>query len=206
MLIHRPLLAFVAAMSIAPAVRADPIIQMQQYFQTQIQDNWCWAATSSTIIVYYEDPRIAPRKVRQCGLASRYNVPGVPLDYCCDSSHGSDTNTCNKGNSPAAVLRDFDHLARVIDGQLTDSTFDAMTDEFAANRPPVGIIGWQGTYLSHAIIPYGLGFGGIAGGQAIYIFDPVTGKQVAMQDKDALNGYGAAGNGGWTGTIFTRRP
>lgn len=168
----------------------------------QEQTNWCWAAVASTIVDYFRNRTgLAP----QCWLATTYRASGsLNGRFCCEGGNASSA-TCNQPGSIYRPLDAFGHMRQQINGQLTDDTFMRMSDEFREGRPVPAAIRWAGQEVGHAIIAYGIGFGGFAGGQAVYIWDPTTGRQVGLAGLDGLNSYGAERNGAWRAAYFLKR-
>ena len=187
-------IALVFSLSLAGVGFADSVVNME--FQKQQQDNWCWAAVTS--MIYHENSPDG-RYVWQCKMASRF-IADKPGEYCCDAGVAS-TSTCNRGYRTKEALDHYGLLDGYSEGRVTDATMERIRREIGLNYPVALSTGWA-TGGGHAIVLYGFGFGGIAGGQAVYIYDPTTGRQVSWDDD--INRYGS--NGTLRGTFFTKKP
>jgi len=170
-------------------------------FEKQLNSNWCWAAVTAMTVKYmlkregnYQSP--TRYKAAQCVLATYYNTNSSNDYYCCENQNGA-SNRCNKPGSVGKPLARFKFLDKQITGQLTDSTFRVLSDQIGKKLPVPAGIKWSGRNVGHAITVYGIGMGGFAGGQVIYIYDSITGRQAAFQSRNSLNNYGSSNNGSW---------
>lgn len=180
---------------------ADPIVQMA--FEKQTQSNWCWAATSTATINHMRKRKKLDPTVRQCRVVTHYNKVDSDAAYCCNAGNAS-SSKCNQPGSMYEPINAHGFLQKQENGQLNDDRFNRLIDQLGKGRPVPGAVRWVGQDVGHAILVYGLGFGGFAGGQAIYIYDPTTGKQAGMQDRGELNNYGSAFNGSWKATYYLK--
>jgi len=186
----------------AGASQADPIVRMK--FVNQTQSNWCWAATATSTINHMRRLKNDPDDVSQCRIVTHYNNVNSDYSFCCKSANASGTK-CNQPGSVYGPLNRHGYLKEQITGQLTDDRFDLVISQLKKNLPTPAAVRWVGQNVGHAILVYGLGFPGIAGGQDIYIYDPITGRTGAMQNKNALDKYGTNANGSWKAMYVLKR-
>jgi Papain-like cysteine protease AvrRpt2 len=135
-----PLAVEAPAREAAPAVAAHrrrPVeiplgwVRLEFDMQHQEQDQWCWAAVSTSIAVYFDDRA----DWKQCTVVNAE----LCLDSCC-SDGGSDA--CNTWWYLDRALRRTGNFERVEDGAPAD--LQGVFEELDARRP-VGLrIAWQG--------------------------------------------------------------
>lgn len=154
--------------------------------QHQEQTQWCWAATSVSVALYYS----ALSGWMQCHMV---NLELGQATCCEDGS----TSACNQPN----VLDSPLDRARVLDQMQNGSVgIDAIRDEIDGGRPLAWRIGWSGGGGHFAVIEgYQQGFGV----DWVAVDDPWYGpSDVALS---TLTGGTYQGTGTWTHTYFTRR-
>ena len=120
--------------------------------ETQLQDQWCWAAVSASVEKYYA----GPNGWSQCAIASYVLGAG-----CCGNP-----GSCNT----AAYLQDALQVIRRLRGIcLRDLTFDEVRAEITGGNP-IGVrTEWQGGGAHFVVIR---GFRNPPGYQLLNIADP----------------------------------
>ncbi|HYP48093.1 MAG TPA: papain-like cysteine protease family protein [Thermoleophilaceae bacterium] len=154
--------------------------------QMQAQTQWCWAATSVSVRLFYTPGA----NWTQCDMVNAE----LGQTTCC--TNGS-SNQCNQPNVLDAPLDRADVLNRMV-----NSTTDYATirDEINAGRPLAWRIGWSGGGGHFAVIE---GYR-VIGGEWVAVDDPWYGaSDVALT---TLTGGTYQGTGSWTHTYFTTRP
>ncbi|HTQ15384.1 MAG TPA: C39 family peptidase [Rhizomicrobium sp.] len=93
--------------------------------QKQLQDNWCWAATASSVAAYYRDPD----NPSQCDLAKKY----IQNSCCPKGQPNLPACTCNE---PYQLITPLQVLGRSNgDAQPGALDFDSIATEIDAGRP-----------------------------------------------------------------------
>lgn len=150
--------------------------------QRQTQSNWCWAATSTSVSLFYN----ANSGWTQCGVAS------AELDLaCCTNPPTSGCNVPWYLNAALSRTGNFVSVTGV-------ATFSTVESELQAGRVLGARVGWHGGG-GHFMAIYGCG--SRAGTQYFDIDDPIYGRSspsVAI----FTNNY--QGSGSWTHTYLTR--
>ena len=160
--------------------------------QTQTHDNWCWAATSSSVSKYFNKKSVWS----QCRVAGAE----VGADCCNDFSE----ETCDKTwRLQKALLRtdNYDESPACVspDHPCGVESFDAVAQQIDRGRP-VGVrIGWHGGGGHFIAI---LGYSRSAAGNAYFVDDPISGPSLAIGEEDLKTNYRFAGS--WTHTYFTK--
>jgi hypothetical protein len=147
--------------------------------ETQLQDQWCWAAVSASIEKYYA----GPNNWTQCSIAS----------YVLGSNCCGDPGPCNT----AAYLQNALQLIQRLRGiRLRSLTFDEIRAELSAGNP-VGVrIAWQGGGAHFVVIR---GFRNPAGFQLLNVADPWY--EDSIQDFDDFT-FTYLGQGLWTDSFL----
>ena len=152
----------------------------------QLQTQWCWAATSVSVVKYYRPSS----GWTQCAMV---NAERGPTTCCVDGS----SDACNQPNvldSPLQRARVLDHM------QNGEVSYDAIKGEIDAGRPLCWRIGWSGGGGHFAVIE---GYR-IFGEEWVAVDDPWYGaSDVSLS---TITGGNYQGTGDWTHTYFTRRP
>jgi len=109
--------------------------------QHQEQDQWCWAAVTASVCVFYEDAA----HQQQCGLANHFleTVRGG-TDCCSDGS----SDDCNVPFGLADALRELGRLNPPVRGPLT---FQDLGQQIEANRP-IGVRIQLADFSAHFIV------------------------------------------------------
>jgi hypothetical protein len=152
--------------------------------QPQTQSNWCWAATSTSVSVFYSS--LSPWT--QCKVANGE----LGYSNCCNSPVPS---PCNVGWYLDKALTRTENLVTV----TGPATFDQVRSEIQAGRPVGARIGWSGGG-GHFMCIYGCDT--IGGTEYFDIDDPIFGKN---QPTVATFSSSYQGSGSWTHTYYTKR-
>ncbi len=143
--------------------------------QSQLQSEWCWAATSVSTAHFY-DPN---SHWTQCEMVNAQKK----LTTCC-ADGGS--NACNKPGYVGDALNTCNHLAGSAGGA---TAYPAIISQMA-NRNPIAIrIGWSGGG-GHAIAVTG-----VQDDDMVVVDDPIYGHSVITYDT-LCHSY--QGSGSWT--------
>jgi hypothetical protein len=155
-------------------------------FHYQEQSNWCWAATTQSVI-----DTLGGRAPKQCQMVSRL-IAGSRNDACCDPRLAR-TEKCNQGYQTPKALDYFDVLQ---DGVYAPVSQETLEKEIAAGFPVAIRIQWE-SLDGHAMMIYG------ATATTINVWDPANGGDRYLASRNALANYHG---GKWAGTFTTRRP
>jgi hypothetical protein len=153
--------------------------------QHQEQSQWCWAAVSVSVALYYE-PRGAWTQCQMVNLEKGQTS-------CCQNGSTPQCNQPNVLDTPLA-------RAAVLDRMTFGSVgYDVMAEHLEAQRPIAWRIAWSGGGGHFAVIE---GYQR-HGGEWVAIDDPWWGQSdVAVS---TLTGGLYQGSGTWTHTYLTRR-
>ncbi len=130
--------------------------------QSQQQDNWCWAAITSSICAFYPPPN-GTRPKEQCEIATTFL--GVP---CCLNPLPAPSADWpgNKTFSLEVPLNQFGHLAKPkIPGFLE---FPSIVQEIDGQRPVCCHIDWGGESDGHFVVIVGYD----SANQEVFVRDP----------------------------------
>ena len=117
----------------SPLGGAAPISQALSFsIQSQLQQNWCWAAVSTSVALFYN----VSSGWTQCTVANR----ALPRNDCCGAA-GSDPQKCNKPWYLDTALGVTGNLVTMSAGTLT---FAQVQNEIAAGTPVGCRVGWYG--------------------------------------------------------------
>jgi Papain-like cysteine protease AvrRpt2 len=147
--------------------------------QHQQQTQWCWAATSVSVNLYY-DPGTGNT---QCLVANTV----LDKTICCD-----DGSKCNQPNKLGKALTVVGNLNAIASGKASFATVKGEIDNC---RPICLRIGWNGGG-GHFVAIYGC-----TGDNIINIGDPWWGDSVVYYSKFP-SGY--HGGGSWTDSYTTK--
>jgi peptidoglycan hydrolase-like protein with peptidoglycan-binding domain len=150
--------------------------------QQQEQSNWCWAAVSASVSLFY-DPGSS---WTQCGVANAQ----LSRTDCCGAGASGACNVYGFLDQGLAEIGHFDHL------QNGTTTFQALQSEIIASRP-LGIrIAWQGggAHFVAAI--------GAEGDDLVLVGDPGSGTNSLVDYTTLQTNYN--GSGSWTHSYFTK--
>jgi len=152
--------------------------------QTQQQSEWCWAAVSTSVAVFYGSTQWT-----QCLVAT---AELHPLDCC-----GADASTgCNQPWSLDTALSAVGHFDRLV---WSSVLFADVTNEINAGRPLGCRIQWTGGGAHFVAL------GGwsttVDGTEYVDVFDPYYGY-VQKVYNDFVSAYKAPGDQ-WTHSYFT---
>ena len=153
--------------------------------QAQTQSNWCWAATSTSVSLFYTPTS----SWTQCKVASA-TLPGG-LDCC------NNPDPCNQSYYLNLALTCTNNYNSMVNGTLTF----AATQTQINNGKVVGArIGWDGGG-GHFVVIYGYAVNN--GTNYYYIADPIYGKSICTED-NFNNAYQTTGH--WTHSYLTQPP
>ena len=153
--------------------------------QAQKQTEWCWAATSVSLALYYN----GTAGWTQCGMVDAE----LSQRGCCHDGGSARCNRPHVLDAPLARARVLNRMQRGAVG------YAAIRGEIDAGRPLAWRIGWRGGGGHFAVIE---GYQR-RGGQWVAIDDPWYG--VSDLEVTTLTGGGYQQTGTWTHTYFTRR-
>jgi hypothetical protein len=176
---------FAATRGVRAAPRKPPSwVRLEFAVQHQLQDQWCWAAVSTSVAVHYGSTRWT-----QCSVVNKELGQSI---CCVDGS----TGVCDQPWYLDRALKRVGAFKKVESGR--PKNLDKVRQEIDAKRP-VGIrIGWSGGG-GHFITIEGYR----SDGGSIAIEDPWYGASDVLF---ASMGGGYQGSGGWTHTYYTRKP
>lgn len=165
----------------------NPMVELDVHVQHQEQDEWCWAAVSSTVSKFFD----ANSSWSQCAIASH----AFPDGNCCENGA---SGTCDQVWDLDKALGSTRNLKKYVEDQQVPVA--DLIDQLKQSAP-VGIrIQWSNGKAHFVIIrgatQEGSGFGRVAISDPIY-YDSV--HTVEDLDGNYLNG-----NGVWTDTYYTK--
>jgi hypothetical protein len=169
----------------ARALQGPPWKRLELTMQHQLQDNWCWAAVSTSVAHYF-----GTTTWTQCSVVSKE----VGDDRCC--ANGS-SRRCNVPWRLDKALRRVKMLNRKKDGMPGD--LRDVRREIDAGRPVCMRIGWSGGG-GHFIAIEGYR----ADNGSVAIEDPWYGTSDVPLSAFHAGRY--QGTGSWTHTYYTRKP
>jgi hypothetical protein len=158
------------------------------HMQTQEPTNWCWAATSVSVSIYY-----TPASTwTQCAMV---NKELKQLDCC---TNGKSDN-CNKRWRLDLALKRAGNFAKFLPGA---GSFQDVLQEVNAGRPFGCRVEWAGGE-GHFVVLAGWRSGG--GVDYVDVYDPLPHRGHSQIPIDMFtNAY--KGIGRWTERYFTRSP
>ena len=157
--------------------------------QHQEQTNWCWAAVTVSIALFYKPSS----GWSQCLLANKE----LNQTSCCQNGA---SQPCNRPWCVDIALQHIGHLAEAIGNSIP---FPAVMQELKAQRPIAVVITWSGGQLRHAVVLIGATVVSPQVGKKIFyvtVQDPETGKSTLPYDVFRTH-YQKIGT--WTGTVLT---
>jgi len=157
--------------------------QLDFIMEHQQQTNWCWAATSTSVALYYN----AASGWTQCSVA---NTELTRTD-CCSTGASGPCNVSNVLNHPLSVVG---HLDRMIPASTSFVDVQATID---VGRPLALRVAWTGGGAHFLVID---GYDA-HGGQWVSVDDPIYGPADVLYTT-MLSGYQGAGT--WTTSYLTR--
>lgn len=153
--------------------------------QTQLQTQWCWAAVSTSVAVFYGSTQWT-----QCLVAS---AELRPLDCCgADASNG-----CNQPWSLDTALTTVGHFGRFVS---SSSSFAVVQGEINADRPLGCRIQWADDDGAHFVALGGWSTG-VDGTEYVDVHDPYYGFVQKTYD-GFVSSYRKSGDT-WTHSYFT---
>ena len=153
--------------------------------QAQTEDNWCWAATATSVSHFYR----STSGWTQCLVANAE----LELTDCCGAPAPA---PCDVPWYLDKALTRTDNFVRFEYGTVDYETIRA---ELQAGRVVGARIGWSGGG-GHFVVIYGIST--VAGTEYFDIDDPIYEKSHITVEA-FTNSY--QGNGSWTHTYFTKR-
>jgi len=155
--------------------------------QSQLMDEWCWAAVGSTISFYYNS--------NNSGLYQA-DIAGQIINPVCanvDSGNAGDYSQCDLPQDLRTVLQQTKNYAWEIPRAFTMAE---ITGQLNGGYPICCQINWPGVAVAHYIIVYGLD------GSSLLIGDPAANNYWAEYNFLTTN-FGNSG-GQWGRTIATQ--
>jgi Papain-like cysteine protease AvrRpt2 len=151
--------------------------------QHQQQTNWCWAAVSTSVALYY-DPTSA---WTQCTVANGE----LGRSDCCGAGGSTSCNVYGTLNTALTRVGHLDHM------DVAVASFQAVDDEIDAGRP-LGIrVAWSGGG-AHFLVVIGYFEGDT---NYVAVDDPIYGKSDLTY---ATLETAYQGSGAWTHSYYTR--
>lgn len=162
------------------------------YFQQkQQQTNWCWAAVTASLCVFYS------RFTTQCLVVGRF-FQGKNSRSCCEAPGDS---ACNQVQLTELALTSFKLLKEPIDAPIS---FTRVRGQIDLGRPVSCSIRWP-SGGGHAVIIDGYIQGSAEEGDFVSVQDPgLSADAVCMIYSAFRSAY--RGNGAWKLTCLTKPP
>jgi hypothetical protein len=159
--------------------------------EKQKEDEWCWAAVSSSIDHYFN----RASTVTQCSVAQKVLPPQVPPVDCCANS-----DSCNTGAALEDALSQVGRFNQMIEGYIS---FNDVYAQLSANLPIGARIRWYQGGAHFVVITSCLV--APSGKQVLTISDPLFPDSTVYYD-DFLSAYQAqtTGGGEWTHTYYVQ--
>jgi hypothetical protein len=155
-------------------------------------DNWCWAAVTAGIEVFFDVP--APRP--QCRIVN--DVLGV--GGCCPESTAS-PQVCNRPSAPQPALRDL-FLERV-DSRDGGATFPFVSREIVGRGLPfIANIGYNDSRIGHLVVVSG--FRRVGPIVKLVVWDPYLGASNEEKIDAFRRSYRSRGR--WRASYRLQRP
>jgi Papain-like cysteine protease AvrRpt2 len=165
--------------------RSLPSQQLPFTMERQIQTNWCWAATSSSVSAYFDNGS----SWSQCNVA---DATLSRRDCCGDGANGA----CNVPYYLDDALTSTGNFDRFSNGT---EPFGVVTNEIGSGRPLCIRVGWRNGG-GHFLCIIGCGQAA-SGAQYFHLADPIYGtSQVPTSTLDGS--YQSSGT--WSHTYFVR--
>jgi hypothetical protein len=182
-------MALAAPPTVAALGGADPKAQkLGLSVETQLQTNWCWAAVSTSVSLFYD----AGSTWSQCTVADA----ALPRTDCCGAG-ASAPDKCNKPWYLDTALKVTDNFASMISATLSFAQIQA---EIGRDTPLCTRVRWSGGTAAHfqAIVGWLVGDTGV---EYLDVSDPIyLDSQIAFSD--FASSYQSGGD--WTHTYFTQ--
>lgn len=162
------------------------------YFQqTQQQSNWCWAAVTASLCVFYG------RFMTQCLVASRI-FRGKNSQTCCETPSDSG---CNQVLLTELALSSFKLLKEAIDAPIS---FTKVRGQIDLGRPVSCSIRWP-SGGGHAVVLDGYIQASAGEGDFVSVQDPGTSADAVCMLYSAFRSAYRT-NGAWKLTCLTQPP
>jgi hypothetical protein len=166
------------------------------HLKPQECSQWCWAAVTSAIGAFYQDPNCP----EQCGVVS--TVLNIGTNCCteCDCQ-ANQFDPCNQPMNISRALREYNHDG----GDGPDGTalsFAQIQTEINADRPiAVNVVLHDAAATNHAIVIYGYQDDG-----KLNIADPMQpDTQITALLPQLMAGNSSDFAGTWKGAFRTKR-
>lgn len=152
--------------------------------QRQTETNWCWAATSTSVSIFY-----TPSSAwTQCKVANACQNKTT----CCSNPAG-----CNQYGYLNTALEKTHNFNKMVSGTITFAQIQA---EINVGRP-IGVrTAWSGGGAHFLCI---IGYAVLADVQYVYLDDPIYGASFTTLSNFSTN---YRGSGTWTHTYYTKKP
>ncbi len=151
--------------------------------QHQTENNWCWAAVSTSMALFYN----SSSSWTQCKVANQT----LRLSTCCKNPGSS---SCNKPWYLNDALTTVGHFQSAASGSQPLSTVQTEVD----NNTPLGCrIQWR-PRGGHFVVLSGYN----TGGNTVDVRDPWYGNSNGLSYNTFMNNY--QGNGYWNYTYYTK--
>ena len=155
--------------------------------QHQLQDNWCWAAVSTSISIYFDENS----GWTQCKMVNQ----ALEETTCCNANSAS-TDTCNRQWYLHKALEKTGNLSQLERGA---QTFEKIANEIREGRPLGCLIKWDdGEGGGHFVIISGVD----EEEQTLDILDPWNGPTDDLPYNVFAKKY--RGDGLWTYSFYTK--
>lgn len=166
-----------------PRMVEDNPVFLNFRIQSQQQINWCWAAVTTSICLYYN----RSSSVSQCSMA---NSQLGQTTCCADGS----TDACNRGFNTPDALQSNSNLRESASGMASRQR---VIDEVVSGTPPCMRIQWP-DQSTHAVVIQGF-FILLGGDFLVHVEDPFYGHQEYFPENELYHSYGR-----WIATFFTK--
>ncbi|MFJ8313780.1 MULTISPECIES: papain-like cysteine protease family protein [unclassified Streptomyces] len=155
--------------------------------QHQQQTNWCWAAVSTSISLFYN----AGSTWTQCAVA---NQQTGQTDCCGAGAGGANCNSQQPLDNPLSIVGHLDHMVS------NKVDFATVESEIKAGRPLCIRIGWS-TGGGHFLTAMGVDAPFNSSDAIVAVDDPIYGRSDQVYNTLATN---YQGSGTWTHSYYTR--
>jgi hypothetical protein len=156
--------------------------------QSQLQDNWCWAATAASISLFYD----SASAWTQCLLANRILPRPLGEDCCVDGA----VSACDV---PWYLDRALGATVNLLDVRSGTVTFSDLTGLIRTGNPLGARIGWTGGG-GHFVVLHGWKKTA-AGDEFVEVADPNYGSSTVVYG-DFVTAYRSTGR--WTHSYWTQ--
>lgn len=185
----KPLEAVVSTRRVLSKTILDRLLNIHSLaftMQSQIYSNWCWAATASSVAVFYTS---SSNVWTQCKVACKEKN----LTTCCNSPVPSPCNTYGTLGSSLTTVGHFNNSEAA-----AATTWAKVKAEILAGRPIGARTAWSGGG-AHFVAIYG--YQDYGGQHYLMVDDPIYGKSTMTWDTFKTK---YRNSGEWTNTYYTK--